>query len=838
MKRRRILASLMAILMMVVMFPAMFVSAAETEADYYGTNPAFYPDAAKVDVSWSNPAATGLTKVELYNVSGSEPVLVKGDCSAEPGAGVLVRVEELTADSLQQFKVEFSFSDNHEKTSLLIGGKVSDSFWNDKFALSGTDLKVKPVTGGGNRTVNLNIDRNMGHDSSSSLHFTNNFYDKIGELKLYANTLSHESGQKYVCSMWVKANGFKQIPLFDGGDASWIGQIFGGNINSILEADSLSEWKYIECEATGWDDNEFNLFLAGMPAKDLWIDDIKLCKKGTDTNLIKGGDFESVTDANQATISGAIADGTASITVTPEYDTAWVYIYEEVNGTDVLRAMVDRNITDLSLDGIKGSKLKAVAKSTGAVLSAPFELAGDVEPEIKEEDYYGSVPLFTYTNDAATANVSWRNPAKECSKVSLYDVTNPRAIRLIGDSYSTAAKDIITVPVSGLVPEGKYLYKAVFEFADHSETSLFIGGTAGIFAMYEAILGDCVSKLWISGSAMTQDFDKSVSATADGSGSLHISNNLSALVDGGAIEINNNGIQNGKSYTLKFKMKANEFKQYRSFLGMLGGKAVDYFVPGGSDPGRAVSFDWQEFSFTDTAEGDSTALKQIEHGAQDVWIDDIRIYEGDTLIKEIKFDNIPIAAEVTGAAAQAGEGSVTLNYTVPTGAQAVYIYQQIGDKLIWRANAGTLNSVTIDGLESGTEQTFVIKALSGDHVLSNGVTVTATPSAPKMQTGIYKLYMGDTQITKPEQGDMTVKLDVTNHEMGDGFQPCYIVAVYDGNRMISATVANEEVIKNGETKTLSATVNVGADVKDCKIKAFLWKDFNTMGILKINGEFE
>ena len=865
MKSRKILALLMSMLMMISMLPTTFVSAAGNESYYYGTDPSFHTNGREVNgsvitdaaVSWSNPTASTLSAVKLYNVSDPEnTITVKEDCSTTPGAGVLVYVSDLPLWTLQQFKVEFTFTD-HDKTSLLIGGKTDAAYWNPQYTISGTDFQAKALLGanwvdqasGPNPTTNLNIDKTTGYQSSSSLHFTNNFYEDRGDIQLHAEGIASETDATYVVSMMAKANGFKQQNILD--HAAWFGEIFGYGDGQYLfeQAKTATEpfdadWTKVEFEVSSNGNGIINFFFPCMSAKDLWIDDIKVYKKGDDTNnLIKGGDFENVDAATVATISGTIKNGTASITVAPNYDTKWVYIYEEINGTDVLRAMVDGNVNDLSLDGIQtGSTLKAVAKNTGAVLSEASAMTVE-STGATEEKYYGTNPLFSRTTDPSQANVSWRNPAKECKSVSLYDITDSGVSRLIGNDYSTAAKDIVTVPVSGLVADTNYLYKAVFEFFDHTETSLLIGGTAGVFANYELSCGEFASVIWAP-EAMTQYMDKNVTATADGSGSLHISNNYTALVDSANMALNNLPASTaGETYTLKFKMKANEFKQYRSFMGALFGQALDYWMPEGSDPGRAVSFDWKEFSFTVTANGDYNAIALAQHGAQDMWIDDIKIYDSsNNLVKGTTFDDIAPAEfvpEVTNATAQAGECSVKLDYTIPTGTKAVYIYQQIDDKLIWRANAGSLSSITIDGLESGSEQTFVIKALSEDSVLSEGVTVSATPIAPKLETGIYKLYNDTEQITKPEAGNMTVKLEVTNNAMGDDFKPCYIVAVYEDSRVISAEVVDNVSIAQGSTEELSATVNVGSDVdiSKCTIKAFLWKNFDTMGILKTSGAF-
>lgn len=810
----------------------------------YGSDPTFNvasADGTAMTVSWQNPEIE-CSKVSLYDVTDSSERLIADNYSKEPGASVSAVVNGLTKGQKYFYKVKFEFAD-HEPTSLMIGGTAEEFVAKEVGTkISGSDWTVH-IDGADNNAVSANIDTEVTSSPSSkaSLHIVNNS-SEAGNTVLRAKfERDVEIGETYVFSFKVKADRYTpKLDLMSTFFAvPWNGYVMDKSDGPFdFDWVTLSKEIVATADNTGW--RMMQILLPKSPAKDMWIDDIMVCKKGTAENLVVGGDFENYTPAQEPSAIASIANDVTELSITPPADGKQIYVYEEVNGTDVLRGMFDSSVTSVKLSGVNG-KLKLASKSAGFVMSAKSEVK-----EPGETDYYGYAPTFSAADtEGKKAEISWRNPSVACSKVSVYDITNARNIKLVANDYSTAAEEAITAVIDGLTTGQDYIYKVVFDFADHESTSLIIGGTAEKFeAGMTQISGSGwnVHKEGCPDNAVSINIDTDVKAS--GNASLHISNNSSVYGNTMLRAPYTSAIEAGTTYVLSMKVKADKYIPRSDLLGSIFAGTWNGWVLDRQD--GPFGFDWMTITKEYTPENAGEwAMIQIllpRMTAKDMWIDDITLCKKDSnnnLIDGGDFENYIDAIDVTDAKATSEEdGSVTIGYTVPSGTKAVYVYQKIGDKLIQRTNVASQNKVNIDGLQQGAENEFVIKTLSDGYVLSDGITVKANAEVPKYRTGEYKLYKGDTQIDTPEPGsDMTVKLDVENVEMGNDFTVCYIVAVYDGDCMIDCEVVDDVNIKNNETKTLSASVAYGTGVENCKIRAFLWKDFESMGVLKISGEF-
>lgn len=821
-------------------------AAREFTEGLYGSNPTFNvasADGTAMTISWQNPEIE-CSKVSLYNVtdSGNE-TLVADNYSTEAGAPVSAVVNGLTKGQKYFYKVKFEFADA-DPTSLMIGGTAEEFVAKEVGTkISGSDWTVH-IDGADNNAVSANIDTEVTSSKSSkaSLHIVNNSTETGNTVLRAKFERDVEIGETYVFSFKVKANRYtpKMDLMSTFFAVPWNGYVMD-KADGPFDFDWVTLSKEIVATAdnTGW--RMMQILLPKNTAKDMWIDDIMVCKKGTPENLVTGGDFENYTSAQEPSAIAIVSNDTTELSITPPADGKQIYVYEEVNGTDVLRGMFDASVTSVKLSGVKG-KLKLASKSAGFVMSAKGEVT-----QPGETDYYGYAPTFSSADkeEGKKAEISWRNPNVACSKVSVYDITNPRNVKLIADNYSTAAEEAVTTVIEGLAVGQDYTYKVVFDFADHESTSLIIGGTVEKFeAGMSPISGSGwnVHKEDCPNNAVSINVDTTVKAS--GNASLHISNNSSLYGNTMLRAPYTGAIEPGTTYVLSMKVKADKYIPRSDLLGTVFAGAWNGWVLDRQD--GPFGFDWMTLTkeYTPETAGEWAMIQVLlpRMTAKDMWIDDITLCKKDSsnnLIDGGDFESYIDSMDVTDAKATAEEdGSVTIGYTIPSGTKAVYVYQKVGDKLIQRTNVASHNKVNIDGLQQGAENEFVIKTLSDGYVLSEGITVKANAEVPKYRTGEYKLYKGDTQITAPEPGSaMTVKLDVENVEMGDDFTVCYIVAVYDGDSMIDCEVVDDVNIKNNETKTLSASVAYGTSVENCKIRAFLWKDFENMGILKISGEF-
>lgn len=860
---KRILTLIMAMMTMVCLLAVVPVSADSSETDYYAMSPtanSYNKDGGAIALTWRNPIAA-LSNVSLYQISsdGTETP-VDENMSTDSGACQVKIIEGLDAAQVYQYKVVSQFTDGHPATTVILSSDAA-GFTTDSFKAPHTGIGQYSGTQFGKRvgdtdkTPEFYIDPEVKYDGTASLHIKNNY--ETADAVFTFNTGKLTAGENnYTLSGYVKANKYKPNTLLGWFNNSSNGAVF----QSITEAsnETTCDWQTFSIPISGtqgdWDDIFVKTVFAQYPAEDLWVDDLKLTENSTGTDVFLGlGSFENYTAPAAPSATAVEIDNKVRVNIDAPDDSRKLYVYETIGDQDIVRAVLDTSVTSLILEGVTGT-LKVSAKSNASASQNVMSVKNEVKvPD--ETDYYGYAPTFTAAaEDGTKVELSWRNPAAGCRKVSLYDVTNPLHEVLIADTYPTAAGTPVSEVVEGLTADEQYLYKVVFEFDGHDATSLLMGGyaeTVSLNSTGKSISGSSwnVYTYGMTQNAVAVGIDTDVNAPdSNGKASLHLSMNGSAYGNTWLRHsFPSDQIVAGKTYVLSLKVKADQYIPRNSMIGQLFRQGWWQFINGREEAAGAFDFEWmtltKEITATDTDNGwPYLDIMLPRMSAKDMWIDDITFCEkGSTenLVANGDFENYSPAFEVIDATVQSvGDGSATIGYTIPSATQAVYIYQKIGDKLIQRANVSEIDSVTIDSLQNGTENELVIKTLSSDYVLSEGVTVTASPELPQYRTGSYKLYNGEMEISKPETGELTVKLDVTNFEMGDDFSPCYIVALYDDNMcLMDYEVIDDVVIAENETVTLTASVTVDAGAADCKIKAFLWKDFETMGILKSNGEF-
>lgn len=859
--KSKVLALVLAMLMAVTALPALPAVAAANEADYYVMSPtanSCKKVGGSISLTWRNPAAE-LEKVSLYqmNADGTE-TLLDDALPTESGACQVKEIADLDAAVIYQYKVVSEFTDGHVPTSVILSSDAA-TFTTDQFGTLNSAIgldsgkQFSRSVYETDKAPEYYIDPEVKYAGKASLHIKNNY--ETADARLVFNTDWLKAGNNnYTLSGYVKANKYKPqttIGFFNNSKNPTVGTLTGS------EEETTCDWKAFSIPVSGddtsWDGPFAKMVFAQYPAEDLWIDNLKLVENATGTDVfeyqtnISGwiGGFENFI-APAAPTAAAVRNGdkvTLNIEV-PE-GTKKTYVYETIDDIDIVRAVLDKSVTTVDLEGVSGD-LKVSIKSHTSTARNVMSVKTEVSLP-KESDYYGYAPTFYPASaDGTKAEISWRNPQIDCTKVSLYDVTNPQKPVAVKEDCPTAAGEAVTVTAENLTPGSRYIYKAVYEFAEHDTTSMTIGGYADRFAeAISAISGSEWSVCIGEATKNTATINIDTNVKASGEASLHITNN--SLKYGNTFlrhQVNASKIKAGETYVLSLKAKANQYTPRESLIGMIYEQGWWQYI--NDKTTGPFDYDWLTLSkeVTVTATDKNWPFVMImlpKMTVKDMWIDDITFCEKGTtenIISGGGFEDYIPAFDVTDAAVQSvGDGSATIGYTIPAGTQAVYIYQKVGNKLVERARVSEMESVTIDGLQNGVENELVIKTLSAGYVLSEGVTVTAAPVAPDYRTGYYKLYKGTQQITEPEQGEMTVKLDVTNLAMGSNFTPCYIVALYDGAQMLDYVVSDNVTIGEGETKTLSASVTVGADIQDCKIKVFLWRQYETMGILKANGAF-
>lgn len=861
--KSKVLALVLAMLMAVTALPTLpAIAAAET--DYYATSPtanSYQKAGGSISLTWRNPAAE-LEKVSLYqmNADGTE-TLLDDALPTESGACQVKEIADLDAAVIYQYKVVSEFTDGHAPTSVILSSDAG-TFSTDNFGTQNSNIGQWSEGRQFSRTVKdtdkvpeYYIDTEVKYEGKASLHIKNNYETADFQMTIDTDVLT-PGADNYTLSGYVKANKYKPMGLlgyFNNSKKPNMG-ILTGTAEGV---ETTCDWQpfsiTVSGDNTSWDPGKCKMLFAQYPAEDLWVDNLRLVDNATgkdmfDWNTAKGGwigGFENFVAPEAPSATAVRNEDKVTLNITVPSIAKKTYVYETIDNTDVVRAVLDKSVTTIDLEGVSGDLKVSIKSHTGTARNV-MSVKNEVRLP-KESDYYGYAPTFyPAAADGTKAEISWRNPQIDCTKVSLYDVTNPQKPVAVKEDCPTAAGEAVTVTAENLTPGSRYVYKAVYEFAEHDTTSMTIGGYADRFAeAYSPISGSEWNVAIGEATKNTATINIDTNVKASGEASLHITNN--SLKYGNTFlrhQVNASKIKAGETYVLSLKVKANQYTPRESLIGMIYEQGWWQYI--NDKTTGPFDYDWLTLSkeVTVTATDKNWPFVMImlpKMTVKDMWIDDITFCEKGTtenIISGGGFEDYIPAFDVTDAAVQSvGDGSATIGYTIPAGTQAVYIYQKVGNKLVERARVSEMESVTIDGLQNGVENELVIKTLSTGYVLSEGVTVTAAPVAPDYRTGYYKLYKGTQQITEPEQGEMTVKLDVTNLAMGSNFTPCYIVALYDGAQMVDYVVSDNVTIGEGETETLSASVTVGADIQDCKIKVFLWRQYETMGILKANGAF-
>ncbi|MBO5059934.1 MAG: hypothetical protein J6C82_03370 [Clostridia bacterium] len=864
--KRKILAGLMAMMMSVSALPQKAALAA-AESDYYPYAPtanSYLAAGGAVALTWRNPVAE-ISDVVLYSVAeDGTKTAVDSELSTTSDTGVTKIIEGLDASAIHHYKVEFTFADGHDETSLMLstdaaaytantstGVQLGGSSWARKWSVLVPDQ---------HKASDISIVTDEKYAGTASLHISNNWEESGSMLIFYRGS---SMGGADTFKGYYKANKYKPGTVLGQFPEVYSNGSITGAYNETT-TDGWQSFSYSITENSGTD-HYTKLWIGKYPAKDLWIDNLSILS-GT-TEYIQGakwiGDFETYTAASTAAATAVLSGATANVEITAPESSQNIYIYETVDGTDVIRAVLDPSQTEVELENI-GESIKIASKDTKYVMSEKTDVT-----VIKESNYYASAPTFaTGAADGTAVKLTWRNPVTAPSKVSLYDITDAENVTLIANNLPTDADTAVETSVEGLAVDTEKVYKVVFDFADHASTSMILSGYTEVFSS-----GD---KNKISGSDWTVFIDSpgtnfnvadgmSVDTTVGYGGSnasLHISNNHTSGVGYALLKFYDDAanplIKVGEKWTLSLKLKAVEYDQKDAANVMQPYNTAYYaYIKNGStsfpDLGyKAETFDWITVSKTITVtQGDVDwpyiFIRIPRMLAKDMWIDDITFCKqnedgtyGENVIEGGDFENTTAARDVTEAKVTAvGDGTASISYSIPSGTKEVLVYEKLGNELVIRATAQDLDSLTIDGLTNDVENELVIKTLGNEYTLSNGVTLTATPKSPEYQTGDYELYSGVTETSTVAAGDMTVKLYVKNNRVSTGFVPCYIVALYNGNTLVDFDIVDDVTIAVDAEHTYEGTVTVPTitDGDDYKIKAFLWEDLENMGILKDYGEF-
>lgn len=488
--------------------------------------------------------------------------------------------------------------------------------------------------------------------------------------------------------------------------------------------------------------------------------------------------------------------------------------------------------------------------------------------DVDTSDYEPSNPFIISTlQSGGVNNISWRNPKSgTVTKVSLYKLADGKW-NLISDAYSTDADKVFEEYDSNLDSETVYTYKLRFEFSDSESREIVLskkpvrvgyedrkaGNSWGItdratdtknqYFLPNNVIIDTTEKA--SGTAALHMFTNKSYDTAnrpDVSGDNWTASYFSRLQQAMTTT------EKGKYYRLSYKIKVNNATNVSSSTKrvIIGGGASD----GSSFPYSAGSTNgWEEKTIDlPVRDGSGAAPGPFQwylgsDDVQDLWIDDITLYEltgqnGDVVENPINhitdggFENYTAAAAITGEKATGGNKSTAIEWTAPADSRYIRVYETTDDGDVLRAVCEpSSGGVTIENLSNDTEYTFKLQSQNKNGVLSDEVAVSATPTPPNYEIeSDFGFKLGGTAATAISgNGTYSVSLDVTNYRESN-FAPALIVALYKDDILIECNKSDDVLPSDGTTKTLNASVSVSdynAD-SEYEISAFFWNGFDTM----------
>lgn len=274
------------------------------------------------------------------------------------------------------------------------------------------------------------------------------------------------------------------------------------------------------------------------------------------------------------------------------------------------------------------------------------------------------------------------------------------------------------------------------------------------------------------------------------------------------IYIPTTGLYNGKKYKVSYMVKYDHKKS----SGDMGGVYTSDTWSTTSAPNMnsataaynsadgTYSTGWRKVEIEHTMTADGGIALIFTDGAQNIWVDDIKIVEidangnevGGNIVRnpgfEYKLNNVKVNGN-------------TVTWSVPEGAgfEKVKFYSKVGDTTTEigsvDASAGTYEVPESEALN----ETVIVKATRGTYE-TEIKTFTRTKDC-SVKIGGY--YMGEDVLNSTEVGD--VKADVTIANNKDGLTFKVFTALYEGNKMVNVTETTINPAK-GATSTETATI--------------------------------
>lgn len=465
---------------------------------------------------------------------------------------------------------------------------------------------------------------------------------------------------------------------------------------------------------------------------------------------------------------------------------------------------------------------------------------GDVVTKIDFEKTY-ALPKNILTTQVSTdkLSVSWRNPkSSEISKVALYDVTNDA---LISDSFSTDSDAVINKEITEYTTEAgeSQIYRLDFTYDDGMVKSFVTGYTPSKSWSYKVGTWTMTASEPKAPDKMMAD-DKVYHTAAP---SIRVFSNATTGSESkdSHIEIHTTEKYDPtKTYRLSGWVKANN-KGYlwaRTFDNT--GNTYRIYSPLCGNYGKSDhTTDWVKFSIDakPASETDRVLQFNLRNVAEDMWLDDLELYEldesnnitGSNLIDGIgAVDAKEKPDEVTAGNVTNNVNASRVRWTAADSDAYVAVYDaDLSSDIPVAYVPASMGYVDIENLKGGNTYSFILKAVNSEGRESeNGVTVTAEPKPEDLIISDFSVSTSGTAAN--------VSVNVKNNNMGDDFTAQLLVAVYkDGN--ILTDIKTTAVTSIAQTSASAAPVSLSQSItvpSGYTLKVYLWDSISSMKPLK------
>lgn len=609
-------------------------------------------------------------------------------------------------------------------------------------------------------------------------------------------------------------------------------------------------------------------------------------KDDGDTTYMDGSVSATTTAAGIAWTMGGVTNNASNSTVFTRTDDAdaaypgWDKLeatFSNVTTAAALQVTVmahfDGYIDDISLYQLD---------SNGAVTGSNLLEYGSFDLEVPDPtDYEPANPFIISTKkEGGVNNISWRNPNNDkLNKVSLYKLVSG-VWTLVSDTYAVDPGKVHEAYDENLTAGTIYTYKLRFDFSDGVRREVVLSKNpkeqgainrwAGTYdnnsgwRVYESSV-DYANSNQGANYYLPNNVTIDTTEKASGKASLHIFTNKSADTTiyrpGSGINWNSyysvelrqpmTSTVQGKYYKLTYKVKVNNATKVSALSKVLiGGGARD---ESSAPYPNTTDGKWVEKSLELYKSGDGTtsAVGPFRwylgaEDVQDLWIDDITLYEldgkGGNVVANATdhmynggFEIFDAAEAITGQSASAGNKSVKVSWTAPADSRYIRVYEVTeGGDLLRAVCEPSSAGVTIENLKNNQNYTFKLQSQNNNGVLSDAVTVSASPVAPPydIESDFALKLDGTAAEAVTGNGTYSVSLDVTNYTVSN-FAPALIVALYKDDILVSFDKSDSQLAADEVKKTLTANVTISDYDANAKyeISAFFWNGFDTMNPL-------